>query len=84
MKHLGSAQSVWQWQLQGGCVPRGVRATMCGPLLQFPLSFFFFFFLVTPEVTGTIGGAHSQAPGGGRPHFPLASKMTAEVCLCHL
>ena len=27
---LGGAQSIWQWQWQGVCVPRGVRATIGG------------------------------------------------------
>ena len=40
-KCLGAAQSVWQWRLQGGCVPRGVRATAYGAWLQCPLFFFF-------------------------------------------
>ena len=34
IKHLGIAQSIWQWQEQGGCVPRGVRVTMAGARLQ--------------------------------------------------
>ena len=38
------------------------------------------FFLPTPEVTGAAGGAHPQAPSGGRPRLLLASKMTAMVC----
>ena len=29
IKCLGATQSLWQWQLQGVCLPRGVRAT-CG------------------------------------------------------
>ena len=65
MKHLGATQSVCQWQLQSGCVPRGVRATTCGAWLQCPL----FYFLPTPAVTGAIGGAHSQAPRDGKPHL---------------
>ena len=39
IKHLGTSQRVWQWQLQGGCVPRGVTATTCGIWLQCPLFF---------------------------------------------
>ena len=39
---LGTAQSFWQWQLQGGHVPRGVRVAAYGAWLQFPLFFFFF------------------------------------------
>ena len=27
---VGGSQSVWQWQQQGRCIPRGVRATMGG------------------------------------------------------
>ena len=63
---------------QGGCVPRGVRATMCGAPLQYPL------FLLTYEVTGGTGGAYSQTPSGGNPHFTLVSQMTVVVCPCHL
>ena len=44
----------------------------------------FFSFLATPEVTGVTGGAHSQAPSGGKPCLPLASEMTNAVCPCHL
>ena len=43
-----------------------------------------FYFLATPEVTGITGGTHSQAPRYGKPHLPLASEMTAAVCLYHL
>ena len=75
-KCLGVTQSIWQWQLQDGCVPRGIRATSFGAWLQYPL----FCVLATPEVTGTTGGAHSQAPSGVKPHLPLASETTATVC----
>ena len=34
---LGTAQSVWQWQQQGRCAPRGARATTGGILSQCPL-----------------------------------------------
>ena len=27
IKHLGTAQSIWQWQQQGKCAPSGVRGT---------------------------------------------------------
>ncbi len=77
---LGAAQSIWQWQLQGRCVPRGVRATVSDAWLQCPL----FFFFATPEVIGVTGGAHSQAPSAGKPCLPLASEMTAMVCPCSL
>ena len=40
-KCLGTTQSVCQWQLWGGCVPRGVRATVYGAWLQCPLFLFF-------------------------------------------
>ena len=30
---VGSAQSIWQWQPQGKCVPREVRATLGGAWL---------------------------------------------------
>ena len=39
-KCLAAAQSIWQWQLQGGCVPRGVRAQ----LMVLGSSALFFFF----------------------------------------
>ena len=41
IKHLGTAQRIWQWQLQGGHVPRGVRVAAYGPWLQFPRFFLF-------------------------------------------
>ena len=46
----------------------------------------FFSFLATPEVSmeEPDGGAHSQAPSGGKPHLPLVSEMTTAVCPCHL
>ena len=33
---IGSTQRVWQWQQQGVCIPRGVRATVGGAQLQCP------------------------------------------------
>ena len=33
---VGSAWIVWQWQQQGLCIPRGVRATVGGSWLQWP------------------------------------------------
>ena len=80
IKHLGATWSIWQWQLQGRCVPRGVRETTCGAWLQCPL----FPFFPTPEVTGAIGGSHSQTPIGGKPHLPPVSEKTAAFCPCHL
>lgn len=77
IKHVGAALSIWQWQQQGRCIPRGVRATMGCAWLQCPL----FFFLPSPGVTGTSCGAHSQPPSGGRPHLPLASETAASVHL---
>ena len=38
-KCLGTTQSIWQWQLQGRCVPRGVRAKVYGAWVQCPLLF---------------------------------------------
>ena len=32
IKHMGTAQSVWQWQQLGGYAPRGARATTGGVL----------------------------------------------------
>ena len=40
-KCLGATQTVWQWHLQGRCVPRGVKATAHGAWLQCPHFFFF-------------------------------------------
>ena len=80
-KCLGSPQRFWQWQLQGGRVPRGVRATVYGSWLQCPP---FFLFLPTPEFTGVTGGAHSQDLSDGKPGLPLASEMTTTVCPCQL
>ena len=34
--HVGSTQSLWQWQKQSMCVPRGVRATTGGVQLPCP------------------------------------------------
>ena len=34
---VGAAWSVWQWQQQGGCVSRGVKATTSGAWLQCPI-----------------------------------------------
>ena len=59
IKRLGATQSIWQGQLQGGCVPRGERAAVYGAWLQCPL--FIFMFWPTPEVTEAAGRAHSQA-----------------------
>ena len=42
----GCCSEHWQWQLQGRCIPRGVRATAYGTWLQCPL---FFFFLANPH-----------------------------------
>ena len=33
---LGGNQSIWQWQQQSVCVPRGVRGTMGAAQLQTP------------------------------------------------
>ena len=40
--------------------------------------------VVLSEVTGAASGACSQTPRSGRLHPPLASKITAVVCPCHL
>ena len=78
---VGAAWIIWQWQQQGGCVYRGVRATSgVGPLQCLLL----LLLLLTPEVTGAVGGACSQTPSGGRPYLPLVSEMTAMVCPLHL
>ena len=86
-KCLGAAQSIWQWQLQGGCVPRGVRTTAYGVLGCSALSFSF---LPTPEVNGVEGGAHSQAPSGDKPHLPWplrrlpgSAPATCRLCKRH-
>ena len=36
IRHVGTAQNIWQWQQQGGCVPRGVRAPTGGVWSQCP------------------------------------------------
>ena len=61
IKHLGAAQSTWQWELQGWCVPKRVKATMCGAWLQRPLPLPS---PATPYVAGASGGAHLQVPSG--------------------
>ena len=63
IKHLGSAQHIWQWQLQGGCIPREVRTRKCGTWLQYPL------FLADPW--GDWGHRWSllTGPSYGRPFF---------------
>ena len=66
----------------GWVYSRGVRAIMCDAWLQY--SGFVCLFLLTPEVTGAAGGAHSQAPSGGRPCLPLVSKTTSTVRPCCL
>ena len=58
---VGHTQSIWQWQQQGMCFPRGVRATMNGwSLVSMPSS------VLIPEVTGAAGGACSWTPIGGK------------------
>ena len=73
-----TALSIWKWQQQVGCVPRGVRATNGDARSQCPL------FLPNSEVIGAAGGAYSQTPSGGRPQPPLVSEMTAVVFPCCL
>ena len=34
---LGISQIIWQWQQQGGYVPKGVRGTMGGAQLHCPV-----------------------------------------------
>ena len=70
---VGIAQSIWQWQQQGRCVPRRVRATTNGARFAVPSS------VPISEVTGAAGGTCSQTPSGGGPCPPLVSKMTAVV-----
>ena len=65
---LGATQSVWQWQLQGRCVPRGVRAT-CSAWLHCPSPP-----PTTPKVSWATGRAHSQAPSGGKTPRPGLSR----------
>ena len=79
-KYLGASQGIWQWQLQGGCVPQGSGSNSVWCLVSVPS----FSFLPTPEVTGVSDGAHSQTPSGSKPCLPLASEMTTVVCPCHL
>ena len=79
-KCLGTAQSIWVWRLQGRC-SHGSESNSVWCFVAVPS---FFSFLPNPEMTRVVGGAHSQAPSGGKPHFPLASEITAKVCPCHL
>ena len=40
IRHVwGPAWSIWQWQHQGGCVPKGARAAMGGAQFPWPLFF---------------------------------------------
>ena len=73
IKLVGAAQSVWQWQQQGWCVPRGERATTGHVQLQCPP-------LWCP-CGGLAIGASSRTPSGGRPGLPLELEL---VCPCHL
>ena len=68
--HSGSCRAgMFPWGLEQQRVVFGCSAPFFGP---------------TPEVTGATGGAHSQAPSGIRPYFPLASDRTAMVHPCCL
>ena len=62
IKQVGAAQSIWQWQLQGGCIPRGGESNNVWCLVAVPS-----FFLPTFEVTGAASGAYSQALSDGSP-----------------
>ena len=58
---LCSTQSLWQWQQQGRCIPRGVSNNewcLAAVASSMPI----------PEVTRAKGGACSQIPSGFRPH----------------
>ena len=72
-KCLGVAQSIWQWQQQGGSESNNGWYLVAVPS-----------FLLTSEVNGASGGAYLQTPIGGRPRIPLFSEMTAVVGPCHL
>lgn len=56
-KCLGATQSIWQWKLQGRCVPYRSENNSILCLVSMPSLFFF----TNPEVIGVADGAHSQA-----------------------
>ena len=64
----------------GQVCSQGSKSNSVWCLVAVPL----FSFSPTPEVTGITGGAHSQAPSGGKPCLPLASERTALFCPCYL
>ena len=78
IRRVDTAQSVWQWQQQGGCVPWGVQehqqvvfrysALLCGAL----------------EVNGAANGFCSQTVSGAKPLPPLEPEITVVVCPCLL
>ena len=66
---VGSAWSDWQWQQQGACIPRGVRATTDGAG---------FSTLLCADLSGDLAhGWHLfKTPSGGGPCPLLESEMT--------
>ena len=68
---VGSIWSIWQWQQQGRCVPRGVRAATGSGRLPCPLLYH--------PLTGATGDTYSQTASGDGPYQPLVSEMTAVV-----
>ena len=71
---MGTSWSIQQWQQQGQCVPRGVRAPTDGVWSQCPP-------LGAFDVIGAASGACSQTPSGARPLPPLEPEITVVVCI---
>ena len=71
---VGSAQSIWQWQQQGMCIPR--RMSNNGwQSAEMPYS------VLTPEVTGASGGTCSWIPSVGGLCPLLESELAVAACL---
>lgn len=73
IRPVGTTQSVWQWQQQGGLFPRvqehqqlvfDHNVLLCGAL----------------EVIGAASGVCSWTSSGGKPLPPLEPEITAMVC----
>ena len=70
---VGTAWGIQQWQQQGWCVCRGVRAPTGGVQSQCLLCGGF-------EVIGAASGACSQTPNGGRPSPTPEPETVAVIC----
>ena len=77
---LRGTYSIWQWQWQSVCIPRGVRehtiSRWC--LVAVPFS------VPASEVTWASDDACLWTPSGGKPLPPLESEIAVVVCHCHL